>query len=796
MARRRIIWIAACVILVVAYATANAQDACVALVQQALAAVDENCTGLQRNSACYGFNRVDASFVAEVDDGFFTIPSDTTPLIDLEEIATAGLDTTLQQWGVAVMSVQANVPETLPGQNVTFMLVGDVQVENAVDPEDAFQAADPIIVQTVTGATVRSGPSLRNNVIGSLNPEEAVSVDARSEDADWLRVVFNERVGWLERAAVADMPAFDDLPVMDGFQRSPMQSFYLRTGIGGVRCETATDSVLVVQGPEDIKIDLTVNGARIQIGSTVIVRILPPGDLLEFIVIDGELIIYDDENGTQTTVPEGFRTTMCLAEGEDLGLDGRPDDLTVNCAPSTPEPLDQAGFSQFCTLESFPASLLNYDIDVQMCGEDDIPPTIITSAPNTPVIIFPTSQPPTPPPNTCDQFSLIAPVDAIPVTPATYSWTAYAGAAWYKVLFWNATENTLAGELRVDAPQTSVIATVGQYPTGSAVQWEVLAMSGEQILCSTGRTSVVQRDGDPSPPPPSTTEEPTEEPTQEPTEEPTQEPTEEPTVEPATLSASWACTRLENGEVPAQALISWTGADSDVAILYDNGDGNSKVSGPALSGNTTLTLYYSTPSGGSVSDSDETINLPALDCSDPNPPPSLAASWACTRLENGAIPAQALLSWTDADSDVTITYDNGDGNDTTSGTAPSGNTTLTLYYSTPSGGTVSDSNETINLPALDCSDPNPPVGPLEATWSCKVLYTGESPATVTISWTGADSDVTIIYDDGTDMQTTSGGSPSGTLDVELPFGYSEIGGTVADSDETKAFGGINCYELN
>ena len=34
-------------------------------------------------------------------------------------------------WGVALMRIQANLPDTLPGQNVTMLIFGDVQIQNA-----------------------------------------------------------------------------------------------------------------------------------------------------------------------------------------------------------------------------------------------------------------------------------------------------------------------------------------------------------------------------------------------------------------------------------------------------------------------------------------------------------------------------------------------------------------------------------------------------------------------------------------------------------------------------------------
>lgn len=44
---------------------------CPVLVKQALDAVGNSCGGLGRNSACYGFNRVNATFSGDVSEDFF-----------------------------------------------------------------------------------------------------------------------------------------------------------------------------------------------------------------------------------------------------------------------------------------------------------------------------------------------------------------------------------------------------------------------------------------------------------------------------------------------------------------------------------------------------------------------------------------------------------------------------------------------------------------------------------------------------------------------------------------------------
>ncbi len=53
-----------------------------------------------------------------------------------------------------------------------------------------------------------------------------------------------------------------------------MQAFYFRTSISGTQCTEAPNS-LVVQGPQDVAVDITANGADIRLGSTIALYLLP-----------------------------------------------------------------------------------------------------------------------------------------------------------------------------------------------------------------------------------------------------------------------------------------------------------------------------------------------------------------------------------------------------------------------------------------------------------------------------------------------------------------------------------------
>ena len=351
----------------------QSNETCPSIVSQAISALEQNCTGIGRNEACYGYRLVSAEFINAVADDYFSQPSDRASIESIEKIQTAQLNLDNQEWGVGLLNLQANIPNTLPGQSVIFVLIGDVELENAVEPATSFQPAEAVQVQLKVNGNMRSQPSLRSNVLAVIPEGAGVGVDAQSPDGEWLRVVYNERIGWLNRVTFASEDRVNDLPVFDGTQRMPMQAFYLRTGIGRPECVEATNDVLLVQGPKNIKVDLTVNGAVMQVGSTVLYRILDNGETMEILVLDGEVRIPNGiRQGEDLLIPAGYRSRVCLSMPDNLGVDGEANDRLIACPFSLPEqiPLSRIG-DEWCLLENISPGVLNYPIDILCDNESE-----------------------------------------------------------------------------------------------------------------------------------------------------------------------------------------------------------------------------------------------------------------------------------------------------------------------------------------------------------------------------------------------------------------------------------------
>src|SRR5262249_19004022 len=137
-------------------------------------------------------------------------------------------------------------------------------------PSDGIE----VTVNIASGANVRSGPGTNYNVVGGLQNGQTVVADGLSGDGQWLRVAYRERPAWLSMSVIAETAGISDLPTLSADLQTPMQAFYLRTGIGEPECAEAPDNGLLVQGPENININITVNGADIELGSSGMLRVI------------------------------------------------------------------------------------------------------------------------------------------------------------------------------------------------------------------------------------------------------------------------------------------------------------------------------------------------------------------------------------------------------------------------------------------------------------------------------------------------------------------------------------------
>jgi LysM repeat protein len=117
-------------------------DDCPTSVNNALKSMSDLCAALGRNAACYGADQVKSTtFVQPPPANFFQSPGDRSDLVRLREINPQPLDERTGHIGLAVLNLQANLPHTLPGQGVIFLLMGDARLTNEVAPTSKQQTA-------------------------------------------------------------------------------------------------------------------------------------------------------------------------------------------------------------------------------------------------------------------------------------------------------------------------------------------------------------------------------------------------------------------------------------------------------------------------------------------------------------------------------------------------------------------------------------------------------------------------------------------------------------------------------
>lgn len=346
-------------------------DDCGVMVQQALVAAGDACAGTGRNQVCYGnllgaITPQDAVSAPEWDS-----VGDIADLTDVQTIDLSPLNPDTNEWGVAVMQVQASLPDSLPGQNVTMLMFGDVEIEDAVDDPVRLEAA------TLAPANIRLSPTTSGIVIGSLPAGTPVVVTGQTLNAKgeiWVRLKYEDyrtRTGWTFSGLVsADLALLPEVAA-DSLVYNPMQAFYFKTGLGSPQCaEVPTDGVMV-QTPEGAGlINLNVNGVHVSLGSTAFLNTTRPSEAapdtpqaLQVTLFEGQGVI-TSEGVTRVLVP-GSQTEVILDEqGQAAGI------------PSRPEPYDAEQFSIYDTqLESqgveLPAPADDAEIEAQNPTSDD-----------------------------------------------------------------------------------------------------------------------------------------------------------------------------------------------------------------------------------------------------------------------------------------------------------------------------------------------------------------------------------------------------------------------------------------
>ncbi|MCA9915785.1 MAG: SH3 domain-containing protein, partial [Anaerolineae bacterium] len=247
---------------------------CPVMVETIIDTVDDSCAGLGLNEACYGNQLVDAQDFNEEPVSDFQNSGDTVGITTISSLSTADFDVTNDTWGIALLSLQADLPDTLPGQSVTIVVFGDAQLRNQVIPEDQLVSTLPA---TSTGAiNVRGGAGTNFEIVRTLANGEVITLIGRNAAGDWVQIESDAGEAWVFASLLTIDGDLARLPISGESANSeytaPMQAFQLQTGIGQPACAEVPPSGILVQAPTETTVHFLVNGVQVEVGSTAFLQ--------------------------------------------------------------------------------------------------------------------------------------------------------------------------------------------------------------------------------------------------------------------------------------------------------------------------------------------------------------------------------------------------------------------------------------------------------------------------------------------------------------------------------------------
>ncbi len=352
---------------------------CPALINLALAQVSNNCANLGDNSACYGYG--DIAAVTE-GDSLFSQPADRATLNSIASLRSNPFNLDANSWGVALLNVRTSTTGTSVTENVKMVLIGDVEIENAVAPEVMITLPNEVPTLTTSNVSMlRLAPSANAGGIVNVAQGSQVSVIGISPDGEWLRVGAQNSSGWLSVDAVEGV-GLENLPIISADSRFPMESFNFSTGTEVSSCVDAPPSLLILQAPNGAPATIEANGAQITFTNTIFLRTTADSEM-EIIGVTGDATVGALGASMATTIRAGVSVTA------PLNAQGRIAGEWSNWRVLSPSELDS-----FASLEALPENVLNAPVAIpavlQISPVTDVPPVVI----NTPTPPFV----PTPPP--------------------------------------------------------------------------------------------------------------------------------------------------------------------------------------------------------------------------------------------------------------------------------------------------------------------------------------------------------------------------------------------------------------
>ncbi len=302
--------------------TAQSGDSCDTLIQEALQLSANFCLDLGRNEACYGYHAVSA--VLTNPDVQFAERGDIVDVTDLDTVITRPIDPATGEWGIVMMNLDADLPDT-SGETVRLLLFGGVEI--TPDSPDALVENRPVVQVTNTNdnnLNMRSGPGQEFPVVDILDMGDSVAFYGRNAAGDWLR----SSRGWVYAPLASVDGDVSTLQLINSTEDSyvaPMQSFALQMD-EAANC-AAAPSGLLVQTPSGQTANLMVNNVEIRIGSTAYIRTRENNTELVVGNIQGDVHVIS--GNFDQPIPEGAQVGIVFTE-DDANQPGNLEPLDGN----------------------------------------------------------------------------------------------------------------------------------------------------------------------------------------------------------------------------------------------------------------------------------------------------------------------------------------------------------------------------------------------------------------------------------------------------------------------------------
>lgn len=367
------IFLALIVSVFVAPGTVVAQESnvCTAIVRDALTQAVVNCADNETGQVCYGFPIIESVLQEDIDVDTFDEVGETVDAIDVITLRPGpiNISTPDETWGVVVMNLLASLPVGL-ADDVVVIGFGGVEIESDVPVESAFIPLESPLPFTTSAAgelrEVTLTPPVDAEIIEQVAAGTALTADAISQDGDWVRVIIGDQPGWLNAIAL-DGADLSGLSTLGDGQLSPMQAFYLRTGIDAGSCAPRSSWVLL-QSPEELTADLILYDVPMRIEGTILLRTLAPGEpvgpQMQVVSLTGFVTLNPDTDD-EIIVPAGY--SLLIGLGPDfvsLGIEGDEDERSGTKTFGALTLFNQGLLDDLNFIDQLPPGIFNYDVDL------------------------------------------------------------------------------------------------------------------------------------------------------------------------------------------------------------------------------------------------------------------------------------------------------------------------------------------------------------------------------------------------------------------------------------------------